>query len=119
MANPVALGEVFNQSRPVRRADKTYGKKKPALAQSRAMHLDLFGGRQEKTVLEKMGGLTLEDEKSEAVLEIVAADPVPAIEKDHRTDLNPRFRGRRKVHTSRRIAVSPHHDTQRVTRIGC
>ena len=119
MANPVALGEVFNQSRPVRRADKTYGKKKPALAQSRAMHFDLFGGRQEKTVLEKMGGLTLEDEKSEAVLEIVAADPVPAIEKDHRTDLNPRFRGRRKVHTSRRIAVSPHHGILRVTRIGC
>lgn len=108
MTDSVALGEVFNQSRPARRTDKTYGKKKSVMAQSRAMHFDLFGGRQEKLVLEKMAGLTLESENPEKVTNIVVAEPIRAPEKNNKTELNPRFRGRRKVHASKKIAVRSH-----------
>lgn len=115
MADSVALGELFNQQRPGRRADKTYGKKKSAMGQSRAMHFDLFGGGHEnmvleKMVLDKMTELTLEDGKTDTVAKTVVADQVTAPEKKNKTELNPRFRGRRKVHASKKIVVSPHNN---------
>lgn len=112
MADSVALGELFNLQRPGRRADKTYGKKKSAMGQSRAMHFDLFGGGHENMVLEKMAVLTLEDEKTDNVTKIVVADQVTAPEKKNKTELNPRFRGRRKVHASKKIVVGPPNGKQ-------
>jgi hypothetical protein len=107
MADSVALGELFNQQRPGRRADKTYGKKKSAMGQSRAMHFDLFGGGHENMVLEKLAELTLEDGKTYNVAKTVVADQVTPPETKKKTELNPRLRGRRKVHASKKIVVSP------------
>ena len=105
MADSVALGELFNQQRPVRRLEKTYGKKKSAVAQSRAMHFDLFGGGHENMVLEKLVELTIDEPKTDIVGKPVVAQCVPAPETKNKTELNPRFRGRRKVHASRKIVV--------------
>lgn len=109
MADSVALGELFNQQRPARRSEKTYGKKKSTMAQSRAMHFDLFGGGHENMALEKLAELTLDDPKVDAAEKNLVAEPVPHPEKRNKTELNPRFRGRRKVHASKKIVVGPHN----------
>ena len=102
MANTGALGELQNQQWPSRRFEKTYGKKKGAMAQSRAIHFDLFGGGDENKVVDEMDRLTVKDDR-ESPIQYLPAQPLPV--KQEPSELNPRLRGRRKGLSSRKMAV--------------
>jgi hypothetical protein len=107
MADFVALGEIQNLERPARRAEKTYGKKKGLVAQSRAMHFDLFGGRDENKVEVEKKELTvsLDRPKSRQEPDQEHSPPAPKLSAEH----NPRRRGRRKAGASKKMAVSQDH----------
>lgn len=102
MADLGALSELQNQQRPVRRFEKTYGKKKVATAQTRAMHFDLFGGGHENKIKETIDRLTINHDKDTP--EKAAAIPPSSPKKPH-TGHNPRLRGRRKAASSKKVAV--------------
>ncbi|EXJ89145.1 HASPIN protein kinase [Capronia epimyces CBS 606.96] len=105
MADLDALGELKNQQRPTRRFEKTYGKKKPAMAQSRAMHFDLFGGGDENKIVDEMEKLTIKNDRKERVESVPPVQECPVPAKVHPTEHNPRLRGRRKATTSKRMAT--------------
>ncbi|EXJ95379.1 HASPIN protein kinase [Capronia coronata CBS 617.96] len=102
MADSHALGELKNQQRPSRRFEKTYGKKKPAMAQARAVHFDLFGGGDENKIVDEMEKLTIKND-TDASKQLVQDKPLP--EKADPAENNPRLRGRRKATTSKKMAT--------------
>lgn len=113
-----ALSELRNQQRPVRRNDKTYGKKKTLTAERRAMHFDLFGGdRDENNFVSNSAVPEDEEDVVEGVKRLTVADHAPVVDepsvfeststpmqKHH--EKHPRLRGRRKATSHRKMAVS-------------
>ncbi|KAJ9609038.1 hypothetical protein H2200_006809 [Cladophialophora chaetospira] len=128
MADFSALSELRNQQRPTRRNDKTYGKKKAPSAESRAMHFDLFGGRDENSVPSKQ--IVSEDvlEKANETEKLTIANhardtPVPPVPflseptfsvKEIPTEHNPRLRGRRKPASQKKMAALTPEKLQRL-----
>jgi hypothetical protein len=118
MAEFGALNELQNQQRPARRHDKTYGKKKAPTAEKRAMHFDLFGGGGDENEAVQKTGATKDDEnivnKMEKLTLIepareISVQPGPESTvsiKQKPTDHNPRLRGRRKLISQKKMAVS-------------
>ncbi|KIW35234.1 uncharacterized protein PV07_01940 [Cladophialophora immunda] len=104
MADFSVLSELRNQQRPVRRNDKTYGKKKAQSAEKRAMHFDLFGGdKNENDIVDKMETLTLQHDVRETVQP--EPEPEPTIPLEQRpVEHHHRPRARRKVASSRKMA---------------
>ncbi|KIX05882.1 uncharacterized protein Z518_03855 [Rhinocladiella mackenziei CBS 650.93] len=112
MADFGALSELHNQQRPGRRFDKIYGKKKPAMAYSRAMHFHLFGGGDENHIVDKMDELKLKHDRDTPV-QPVQEHPSPP--KKQPAEHDPRLRGRRKALPSRKMAALTPERSQALT----
>lgn len=114
MADGLALGEIRNSQRPGRRGEKTYGKKKPNMAHTMALHFDLFGGGNENNLAHKTAQMTVVEQtpSPEPPVDVDVNGTMPE-EKlptksrpENPIDLNPRLRGRRKATASRKVVVS-------------
>lgn len=112
MADGFALGEIRNSQRPGRRGEKTYGKKKPNMAHTMALHFDLFGRGNENSLAQKTAQITVMEQahSPEPPVDVDATMPEEKLPTRSRpenpTDLNPRLRGRRKATASRKVVVS-------------
>ena len=123
----VALGEIRNSQRPGRRGEKTYGKKKPNMAHTMALHFDLFGGggggggggnqNHDNKLVKKTAQMTVVTEQETVTeppvdVEVGVGESATKEKLSTRSrpqksmDLNPRLRGRRKATTSRKVVVS-------------
>ena len=102
MANTSALVELQNQQWPSRRFEKTYGKKKIAMAHTCPLYFNLFGGGDENKIVEETDQLTANDDTDVSTQHLQSQHPLAEKES---TELNPRLRGRRKGVSSRKMAV--------------
>jgi hypothetical protein len=120
MADFHALNELRNQQRPVRRNEKTYGKKKAPSAATRALHLDLFGGMDENSSVD-IGDdhhtypKVFDSSKKLEVSDHATDKPEPSLSKPDQDSAltaetskpapNPRLRGRRKIVPEKKMAA--------------